>query len=133
VAKYLSADDVAMLAVISAESLGMNTTPTADALATQLKQFKALPEVFSDGLLRMWVDKLYIAYSFETEETVHYIYLTDLHIKEEQRSYALASRLRGRTIHLPSDITEQFRQAVRLINEAGDEKKFVIFEKVDSK
>jgi len=125
-AKYLNADEVAMLAVTSAERLRMKKIPSADSLVIVLKQRNPMPKVFSDGIVRMWVDKLYVAYSYEFSDKVHYIYVTDCHINEEVRSYAVASILRKKEVSLPRDILGQFYKAIMMICTANDEKRYVI-------
>lgn len=133
--KYLDAREVAVHAALCARALGMLRVPSIDDLAAYLRQRDAYPVMFTDGRIRMWVDRLYIAYSYERSVSVHYVYVTDRHIEEELRSYTYASMLRGKRIFLPFDIRRQFHEASLQIAAANkgtedekDEKRYVFLE-----
>lgn len=55
----------------------------------------------------LWIDRYYIAYSHDDEHEIHYVYLSQHHIKEEWESYLDA---KGSSL-LPGHIEQQFRYA----------------------
>jgi hypothetical protein len=124
-AEYLSAYDVCIFAVELADKLNMLKIPTIEELLLLVNKRNALQVVFSDGLIKMWVDKLYIAYSFEYEQEIHYAYVSDIHIREETISFTNARFTRHKNINLPIDIQKQFEKATEIMKLTR--KKYIIF------
>lgn len=63
-----------------------------------------------DGTL--WIDRYYMAQQLGDGD-VHYVYLTEQHIREEMFSYRMLKSCREDPAVLPRDIAAQFRLALR--------------------
>lgn len=105
--KSLSIIEVLALAEKIAVGLGL-AIQNKDELADSLVSIQALPQIYKNGIVSLWVDRHYIAYSYEDSENIEYVYVAKNHIEEERESYAVASRHRCYCIELPVQIDEQF-------------------------
>jgi hypothetical protein len=125
--KYLSAQEVAELTQRIAQRIRI-PAPETDELCAALAQRGSAPQYISDGFHQLWVEKLYIAYSTIDDPHVHYAYLTDKHIFEEDQSYQNAAHARKSLLNLPRYIRDEFKFALQIMIE--DDTSYAILENV---
>jgi hypothetical protein len=123
--KYLSAQEVAELTQRIAQRIRI-PAPKTDELCAAMAQRRS--QYISDGFNQLWVEKLYIAYSTIDDPHVHYAYLTDKHIFEEDQSYQNAAHARKNLLNLPRDIRDEFKFALQIMIE--DDMSYAILENV---
>lgn len=126
-AKYLSPKEVAELAQRVA-AMAKIEIPAVESLNAAIRKRKDQPQYITDGYRQLWLERNYIAYSTVDDPVVHYAYLTDRHILEEDYSYQRASALRGNGVDIPKPISDQFKFALQIMIE--DNKSYVIIENV---
>jgi|GEM_PF-1747238 len=112
----LSRHDIIQYAEKVAYKLGV-TLPSVKLIHAQLKDILPLPVIIKNSKYQLWIDMYYIAYSRYDEEEIHYVYITQNHINEEYKSYAIARALRKNKVCLPQNIKKSFRIAQKYINE----------------
>lgn len=95
---------------IAAEKLSV-TLPEPDRIKKLVRSARSKPIMLTKGLTQLWIDREYIAYSNADEERIYYVYITKKHIHEENKSYAIARRLRNIEVYLPKSIRAEFRKA----------------------
>jgi hypothetical protein len=117
--KKLPIENIIALAHVVADQLAI-TLPDDAVMAGKLNLQNPHPLVVKSNYYTLWIDRYYIAYSHDDEHEVHYVYLTEHHIKEESDSYLDA---KGESL-LPGHIEQQFSYAHE--NMAKHEKKFWI-------
>jgi len=118
--KKLPIEDIIALTHVVADQLAI-TLPDDTVMAGKLNLQNPHPLVVKSNSYTLWIDRYYIAYSHDDEHEIHYVYLTEHHIKEESESYLDA---KGASL-LPGHIEQQFRYAHE--NMAEHERKFWIF------
>jgi hypothetical protein len=116
--KRLSNADVISLAATAARRLAITFPPREQLLKAMEKQIP-MPTVLKSDQCRLWVDKYYIAFAWDEETDIRYIYLTEEHIREEYGSYAQARKSRQNQVFLPADIKKAFRRATSSMNRTG--------------
>jgi hypothetical protein len=124
----ISKYDVVEMAMMTAAKLNIKI-PSEKTLLRQLFKRKFIPQIYSNGITELWVDRWYIAFSNINEDEVHYVYLTLRHIYEEYKSFMQASKARKKQIKLPQQIDIAFRKA--LLEMANTKKTYVFNEIVD--
>ena len=122
----LSIKEVINLSKSVSDDLGMSLEDDA-VLLKKLAQKSPVPLIVKNNNCRLWLDRFYIAYSHDDENDVHYVYLTEFHIREECHSYALARNQRKSDVRLPGQIEEQFSTALKEINKS--KKSYHIFKR----
>lgn len=125
--KYLPVKDVVALAEKIAFDLGISINDKEN-LATKLVGKYVPPQIYKNGIVSLWVDRFYIAYSYEDSDKIEYVYVSQEHISEERDSYMLASMQRGYSIDLPLQIDTQF--SIAQCEMRITDKKYHIFERV---
>ncbi len=95
---------------IAAEKLSI-TLPELDRIKKLVRSTRSKSIMLVRGLTQLWIDREYIAHSNADEECICYVYLTKKHIHEENKSYAIARRLRNIEVYLPQSIRAEFRKA----------------------
>ncbi|HRY13663.1 MAG TPA: hypothetical protein P5309_08830 [Syntrophomonadaceae bacterium] len=118
--KKLPIEKIMALTHVVADHLAI-TLPDDAVMAGKLNLQNPHPLVVKSNFYTLWIDRYYIAYSHDDEHEIHYVYLTEHHIKEEMESYLDAKGASS----LPGHIEQQFRYAYQ--NMAEHEKKFWIF------
>ena len=126
-AKYLTPREVAELTQRIA-AMERIEVPEVDSLSAAIKKRKDQPQYITDGYKQLWFEKHYIAYSTVDDPQVHYAYVTDRHIFEEDQSYEHVADLRGNDASLPRPIRDQFKFALQIMIE--DDKNYVIIENI---
>jgi hypothetical protein len=126
-AKYLSPREVAELTQRVA-AMAKIAVPEVESLSAAIRKRKEQPQYITDGYKQLWFEKHYIAYSTIDDPVVHYAYLTDRHIFEEDHSYQHAAALRGNDTAIPRTICDQFKFALQIMIE--DDKNYVIIENI---
>lgn len=125
----ISKHDVVEMAMMAATKLNIKI-PSEKTLLRQLFKKKFIPQIYSNGITKLWVDRWYIAFSNINEDEVHYIYLTQRHIFEEYTSFMQASRARKKQIQLPQQIDIVFKKA---LHEMANTKKTYILNQIIDK
>lgn len=125
--KSLSVKYVVALAEKIAFDLGISINDE-EKLPAKLVGKYVPPQIYKNGIVSLWVDRSYIAYSYEDSGKIEYVYVSQEHISEERDSYALASMQRGYCIDLPLQIDTQFSIAQREMRIT--DKKYHIFKRV---
>ena len=126
-AKYLSPYEVAELTQRVA-AIAQIQVPEVDSLSDAIKRRKDQPQYITDGYKQLWFEKHYIAYSNIDDPEVHYAYVTDRHIFEEDQSYEHVSAMRDNDAVIPRPIRDQFKFALQIMIE--DDKNYVIIENI---
>lgn len=103
----LPIENIIAIAKRVAGQLGI-TMPHEAVLMNKLNMQNPYPLVVKSNLFTLWIDRYYIAYSHDDETEIHYVYVSQHHIKEEWESYLGAD---GASL-LPGHIEEQFKFAL---------------------
>jgi hypothetical protein len=117
--KILSIKEVLAIAQKVAESLNIEINDI-DELAVKIVRRNALPQIYNNSIAKLWIDKYYVAYMYEDDDLVQYIYVTQYHIDEEMQSCT-------NTFKLPAEIDLQFAFARAEMLKTN--KKYYIFNK----
>lgn len=117
--KILSVKEVIALAQKTATYLNIEINDI-DELAVKIVRRNALPQMYNNNIARLWVDRFYIAYMYEDNDLVNYIYVSQYHIDEEMESCTT-------TFKLPEEIDLQFAFAQAEMLKKN--KKYYIFKK----
>ena len=114
----LNDSDIIRYARIAADWLSIKL-PNIEKMKKQMRI--AIPEsiILDNGVDQLWIDRKYIAYSNHDDPGVHYVYLSKLHIKEENRSYENARKTRGIKVYLPQSIRSECRKAQHEMKKTG--------------
>lgn len=104
--KKLPVEKIIALTHVVADRLGI-TLPADAIMAGKLNMQNPYALVVKSNRYTLWIDRYYIAYSHDDEHEIHYVYLTEHHIKEESDSYLDADG----SSSLPGHIEQQFRFA----------------------
>lgn len=120
--RLLSNESVTKLAQFVLKHFGYDSVET-NVFLKEFIQSIPLPMMFSNGITQVWIDKEYISYSYLNEEAVKYVYITQKHIDEEERSYAVINK----TFLLPKTIKSEFSSAKNQMKKTN--KKYAIFKK----
>lgn len=126
-AKYLTPREVAELTHRVA-AMAQIKVPEVESLSAAIKGRKDQPQYITDGHKQLWFEKHYIAYSTVDDPQIHYAYVTDRHIFEEDHSYQQAADMRERDVSLPRPVRDQFKFALQIMIE--DDRNYVIIENV---
>lgn len=126
-AKYLSPYEVAELTQRVAVRAKIEV-PEVESMSAAIKNRKDQPQYITDGYRQLWFEKHYIAYSTIDDPQVHYAYVTDRHIFDEDQSYEYAASLRSNDTSLPKPIRDQFKFALQIMIE--DDKNYVIIDNI---
>ena len=110
--KGLPQKEVARLIVDTLDYFGLPQL-THDQMHAIFHDTIPMPVIVQNKEVEVWCDKYYIAYSFRDEMTVHYVYITYRHLREE-------SNQRRNPI-----VAGAFREAREQMN--GSEKNYCIF------
>lgn len=79
------------------------------------------PIMLNNSIVQLWIDKYYIAFSYLDEEDIHYVYIAEKHIEEEECSYANPKN--GKRLH--QSIRNDFKLAKSQMWKS--EKKYALF------
>ena len=120
--KKLPIEKIISLTHVVAGHLGI-TLPDDAAMAAKMNMQNPYPLVVKSNYYTLWIDRYYIAYSHDDEHEIHYVYLTQHHIKEESESYLDAKGISM----LPGHIEQQFRCARE--NMEKSERKYWVLER----
>lgn len=83
-----------------------------EGLRKNLTGNPALPTIFDDNGLQVWVDRYYLAYSAYDDPLVHYVYIAREHAREELVD--LPQRIvQGDVAPMLRDIARQLKRALR--------------------
>lgn len=106
--RRLSPRDVIKYALMVAERLGVKMVGVDATLHKFKKDFGTpVPEIYFGNGAQLWVDKHYIAYSWDHKPEIHYVYMDGFHIREECFWYSEGkSEVPGD--FLPDSIRDQF-------------------------
>ena len=102
----LDADEVISYALVLAGDLGVSI-PKRKRLHRMLKRRIPIPQIYQGADYRLWVDRYYIAAQRLADESVHYVYLTRIHIRSETLADQRMKRLYGVPL-LDSEALGQF-------------------------
>ena len=90
----LDADEVISYALVLAGDLGVSI-PKRKRLYRMLKRRIPIPQIYQGADYRLWVDRYYIAAQCLADESVRYVYLTRIHIRNETLADQRMKRLYG--------------------------------------
>jgi hypothetical protein len=108
----LTQSQIITLATMVAEDVGI--TINRSAIRIILTASPSMPAIFRSDAVQLWVDRYYIAYSYEDEIPVHYVFINEKHAREEL--VGVTARLSHSCIKLEqlflTDIQRQLRLAL---------------------